>query len=393
MWKRLLSHGIAGSFGAVLFFPGVRRAVSSERFEAFFRRTCAKQKPLEGWPETMVLWERVRLLGRALEGNCVHRAPPQPVGLRVLRQPSDSTQPLVACASPTSRLRILSMNLWCSHFLGGSNRAARLQLLVQHLDEEHYDLLCFQELFTFGLGPTRLHAECQWLGQQLHKRGYAYSTVVPVAASSPWVGQDAGLAAFSRLPLEDVEVVRFSNCRALSQKGVLRLRVTTEHGPVDVHATHLEHSDQTKQATQVAEITDGIPRPGCTAGRTLVLGDMNICASRFRGPMYDLLSGAMGNKGLATNLSAGLAWTCDLSMARAPLSHPLHLLSEYPATSGSQTPEFGCTIDHCWMAPELAKNAHCSVVQLVGSNSEGGEFTASDHLGMVFEIELGGSGK
>jgi hypothetical protein len=96
------------------------------------------------------------------------------------------------------------------------------------------------------------------------------------------------------------------------------------------------------------------------------------------GKMYELLSAAMGNVGLSANLSAGCArtpcviplcvcvsgclrvclfgrmaklnvtmlrslllclsshrllWTCDMSMAREPMSHPLHLLSDYPAVA------------------------------------------------------------
>ena len=35
---------------------------------------------------------------------------------------------------------------------------------------------------------------------------------------------------------------------------------------MDIHATHLEHSDQEKQATQVAEITSAIPRRAVSEG-------------------------------------------------------------------------------------------------------------------------------
>ena len=48
------------------------------------------------------------------------------------------------------------------------------------------------------------------------------------------------------------KVERFSNTRALSQKGVLRLHLATAHGPVGLHVTHLEHSDREKQRVQVA---------------------------------------------------------------------------------------------------------------------------------------------
>ena len=47
---------------------------------------------------------------------------------------------------------------------------------------------------------------------------------------------------------------------------MLRFRVGTGAGPVDIHATHLEHSDQEKQATQVAEITSAIPRRAVSEG-------------------------------------------------------------------------------------------------------------------------------
>ena len=43
--------------------------------------------------------------------------------------------------------------------------------------------------------------------------------------------------------------------------GVLKVRVDLQRGrKLNLHATHLEHSDQGKQATQVAEIASGIVR-------------------------------------------------------------------------------------------------------------------------------------
>ena len=93
---------------------------------------------------------------------------------------------------------LCSQNIWNSHFLGGPHRAERLQLLVDHLDTEDYDICVFQELFTFGLGPVRMDAECRWLEQRLQERGYAFSTCEAVAAKAPMLGQDAGVQAFSR---------------------------------------------------------------------------------------------------------------------------------------------------------------------------------------------------
>ena len=472
MMRRALGRGIAAAFSVVAFTPGVRPLVSHPRFEGLFK---FESEPLGGWPQSIMIWARFRLLGQALESNCYHKPPPSPVRLRtVARQQAgcQEQQQQQPSSSRTDRLRILSQNLWCSHFLGGPIRVARLQLLLDHLDSAHYDLCVFQELFTFGVGPVRLNAECHWLQQQLHARGFEYSSVASVAASAPYFGQDAGLVAFSRLPLESAEVERFSNCRALSQKGVLRLRLATAHGPVHVHTTHLEHSDQDRQIVQLQEVAAGcrarqenspdaavhevevarVDSSGDVAAvaatvhvapRELVIGDMNICAARHRGPMYDLLQQAMAGVGLGRNLTAELGWTCDLSMAADPLEHSLHLLSQYPvlarqqrqeksvdfdtkssSSSPSSPPRWGATIDHCWLSPAWAEGARCSVLQMVGDSSSSsssssssagaaapehdqllppadnqlgrGEkregmqslFTASDHLGLVVDLPL-----
>jgi hypothetical protein len=183
MRRDLLARLIGGCFHAVGATPGVRSLVGQRWFEGTFRRLCSKQEPLEGWPATMALWDRWRLLGRALQNNCEYQLASQPLGLRVLRQPaaadgdggcaSDTLEAAAATATvagqevgrdpplPQRRLRIFSLNMWLSHFLGGPRRSARLQLLVDHLEEQEYDLCVFQELFSFGLGPLgRMGAEC-----------------------------------------------------------------------------------------------------------------------------------------------------------------------------------------------------------------------------------------
>eukprot|EP01047_Picozoa_sp_COSAG01_P018895 COSAG01_NODE_1035_length_11997_cov_95.509665_14_plen_305_part_00 len=183
MRRDLLARLIGGCFHAVGATPGVRSLVGQRRFEGIFRRLCSKQEPLEGWPATMALWDRWRLLGRALQNNCEYQLASQPLGLRVLRQPAaadgdggcapDTLEAAAATATvvgqevgkdpplPQRRLRIFSLNMWLSHFLGGPRRSARLQLLVDHLEEQEYDLCVFQELFSFGLGPLgRMGAEC-----------------------------------------------------------------------------------------------------------------------------------------------------------------------------------------------------------------------------------------
>jgi endonuclease/exonuclease/phosphatase family metal-dependent hydrolase len=412
------------AFDLVSFTPGVRFIVSHPAYEKIFRSVCHKQKPLEGWPQTMSLWERWRLLGRALQNNCNVQPPAYPLGLRVLRE-CEPPGASIARQDKTT-LRIFNQNIWNSHFLGGPNRAERLQLLVDHLDTEDYDVCVFQELFTFGFGPVRMDAECRWLEENLRERGYIFSTCATVASQAPMVGQDAGVQAFSRLPLDQITVTRFSNCRALSQKGILKARIELPTPPgsrsekVYLFATHLEHSDQAKQTVQVQELADCVQ--AVSGQPAIALGDMNICEGNYRGRMYGLLQQTMASVSIGHNLSAGLRWTCDHSMARDPTNHPLHLLSDHPATKNQAEaesperdfPKFGATIDHCWVATEWAAlGASATAMQLVGQiqrpaptqcehTSEGatgpdqaqlalhndGVFAASDHLAMVYELSL-----
>lgn len=421
--KRTLGRVIGLTFDLVSFTPGVRFIVSQPAYEEIFRRVCHKQKPLEGWPQTMSLWERWRLLGHALQNNCNVQPPAYSLGLRVLR---DHEPPRAALAGHTATLRIFNQNIWNSHFLGGPNRAERLQLLVDHLDTQDYDVCVFQELFTFGLGPVRMDAECRWLEQRLRERGYVFSTRAAVASQAPIVGQDAGVQAFSRLPLDQIKVTRFSNCRALSQKGVLKARIElpaalgNKSEKVYLFATHLEHSDQAKQAVQVQELADSVQ---AVSGRpAIALGDMNICEGNYRGNMYGLLQQTLASVKIGHNLSTGLRWTCDHSMARDPMNHPLHLLPDHPAQKNQADgrspertfPNFGATIDHCWVASEWAAlGASATAVQLVGQIQQSapiagerarqgasshvraqstlhndGVFAASDHLAMVYELPL-----
>ena len=106
--KRALGRCIGLAFDLVSFAPGVRCVVSHPKYEEIFRRACHKQEPLEGWPRTMSLWERWRLLGHAFQNNCNFRPPAYPLGLRVLRERDDPPAAVAAGAAPKNTLRIFS---------------------------------------------------------------------------------------------------------------------------------------------------------------------------------------------------------------------------------------------------------------------------------------------
>eukprot|EP01052_Picozoa_sp_SAG31_P011256 SAG31_NODE_634_length_13365_cov_182.161767_3_plen_465_part_00 len=425
MRRHSLRQALGFGFDALINKRELTRwLLSHPSFESYLRRRNAAQEPLGGWPSNgMSLTDRFRLLGEALQSNCHFlRSSSRPLLVKSIGGLAPELSIHTDENEQPSALRIFSLNTWCSHFLGGPRRAERLQLVIDHLETVRYDLVVFQELFTFGIGfrSFRFDGEQRWMATELRRLGYIHSSSAATATNAPWFGQDSGLCAFSRWPLVGTKVDRFSNSRRFSQKGTLRFKLSVPSNDVisemQLHVTHLEHSDKCKQARQVRELLDGV---GVVAGETtrggasdekvceLVLGDMNICAGKYRGPMYEMLHNAMAAAGFGSNLAANLQWTCDLSMAQNPVHHRLNLLTEddhaenltfssHRCTRASPTMlPFGCTIDHAWLSTSWAKfnGAHCTVVQLIGEvfDDRSGEkcaFTASDHLGLVIELPL-----
>merc|ERR1719316_2444057 len=72
-------------------------------------------------------------------------------------------------------LRVVSLNVWNSFFLGGPARAKRLRTLIRALCEG-YDVVLLQEAFAFTVAGRRDAREVDRLRAGLAKGGLAYQT-------------------------------------------------------------------------------------------------------------------------------------------------------------------------------------------------------------------------
>ena len=125
-------------------------------------------------------------------------------------------------------VRIFNMNTWMSFFVGGSDRRERMNRMLEYLYENNdkFDVLTFQELFTFALNRRKvLRQDLNYVVDALREIGYVHDTTDLMVRNTPNVGQNAGLLLMSRVPIEHAELVTFDSRRKFSAKGV-RSRVS-----------------------------------------------------------------------------------------------------------------------------------------------------------------------
>ena len=136
---RLFAHAAASNF--------VHRRPAAGRF-AKLRELPSAIDPGTGAPVIGVAADSGHLRGQHYDvarDPYAHRPSPN----AIIRTPTAND----ADSGELQWLRVLSLNTWCSHFLGGPARAERLQLLLDHVEQAaDYDVLVLQELFTFGAG-------------------------------------------------------------------------------------------------------------------------------------------------------------------------------------------------------------------------------------------------
>ena len=272
-------------------------------------------------------------------------------------------------------LRVFNLNTWMSFFVGGPNRRERMNRMLRFLNEEknQFDVLTFQEMFTFAMQKTRiLRADLNYVVDGLRDVGYVHDTGDLMVRNTPAIGQNAGLLVMSRVPIENAKLVTFDSRRKFSAKGVLRCELENHWV---IYNTHLEHKKTTLQRKQIETISNLIEDTNSKKTTSVLLGDFNLCP-REKPEMYTFLRDSMSANGtrIVRNLSENLPWTCDLRMAKDPEDTEL-FLTDHTERNVRVQQEWGVTIDHCWVVG-ASGSAKCNAVSL----------QASDHLGLAIEI-------
>lgn len=105
-----------------------------------------------------------------------------------------------------TKFSILCQNTWCSFFAGGPSRQQRLQILIDEIKQEqiknpNLNILCFQEVFLFALGPLMGSGDFEYLTKKLCDLGYIYYSD-PKLSLPKYIGCNNGLVTYSKQPFE-----------------------------------------------------------------------------------------------------------------------------------------------------------------------------------------------
>ena len=134
-----------------------------------------------------------------------------------------------------------------------------------------------QELFTFGWGWFGIDVvECSQFGRWMAELGLRYQSTA--VGATPRLGQNSGLAVYSRLPAVAAPPRVFEQHRKFSLKGWQEVTVELSRGGAGGGApptitfinTHLEHAQSGWSASDHA--TAARPRADNPAARTCVAG-------------------------------------------------------------------------------------------------------------------------
>jgi endonuclease/exonuclease/phosphatase family metal-dependent hydrolase len=264
------------------------------------------------------------------------------------------------CASPRPRrpgpLRVMSLNM-----LHGFPRFARLpqrlDLIVSEIRRQDPDIVCLQEVpWTLSLGSVADHLAQRTGLNHLYLR----------ANGNRWaILFEEGEAILSRYPLRDP-----ARRELEPQAGFFEHRVTlraiadTPSGPLSIVVTHLTHGDDgvnRAQAEALYAFVDGtVPPPA------VVAGDLNATPTS---PQIRALAGAW-----LDTFDAHPAPTCCIDDLAQPSASPLHQ-----------------RIDYLFLVPGSPPRLRLLTSRRIldaPAPLDGGWQWASDHVGLLAEIEL-----
>lgn len=269
-------------------------------------------------------------------------------------------------------MRILSHNVWChypmtyvpwkqcGHAIWGFRCKTRLELLARHINSVQYDVVCLQELFVLRLSSLyELRSNFDYMVDLLAQGGYVHhSDPCDSLRADRTIGQNSGVAIFSRHPLESVESVDFE-CTAerSNTKGFVVADVRRDGRLVRVVSAHLDARDWTAKSSQITQLADYLVRKASVVkAETVVCGDLNVCPQTRGsggyddGTQYAHLAAEFGRAGLTD------AW----------------------APEESQPTEGNATLDHIFYRADAWREEAKSVVRV--QDEEG--LSVSDHYGL-----------
>ena len=202
-------------------------------------------------------------------------------------------------------LRVLSHNVWC-HYMQqwyAPPASKRLECLFEAIQAQDYDVVLVQELFLFRVGPLANTHSFEVFTRAMLGAGYHLAS--DPRSSLPVIGQNNGLAIFSKLDVSVAPVSRsfVATGESVCVKGFVHARLSLGGGrTLHVVTTHLDSKQKPKavqdlQARQIRSEVLDVVLGGVegVSGAVLVAGDFNICSrgSKDDGQGYQKLVTAM----------------------------------------------------------------------------------------------------
>jgi sphingomyelin phosphodiesterase 2 len=198
---------------------------------------------------------------------------------------------LIASMTNALPLQVLTLNVWGIPY--SKHRRKRIPALAAVFAEQHYDIICLQEVWT--------PADLQLLARGAQAGGINYHHYFPSGA----VG--SGMAIFSRYPIIDADFYRYRlggtaetiwHGDYLAGKGVGLVRIETPAGVVDVYNTHAiaqYHPDEVDayrahRAAQLYEATRYI-NAETTRNPIIFCGDFNVRSTHLG---YEVIKTLLG---------------------------------------------------------------------------------------------------
>ena len=251
-------------------------------------------------------------------------------------------------------LRVMSLNV-LHGFPQFAHLEQRLDLVAGAIRETDADIVCLQEVPWAGAARARRLAERTGLNHlYLRANGNRWTLLF-----------EEGEAILSRYPLRGVAFVELEpRAGAFEHRMALRATATTPWGPIQAFSTHLTHGEPGVNAGQAASLAAFVA--GSDGGPALVAGDFNAEDDE---PQMRAL-GWVDTYRLANPDDPG--FTCcvqDLSAGRVE--------------------ELNKRIDYIFLVSAGgAKVVSSRRVLDQPSGTDGGRLWASDHVGLLSEIEL-----
>jgi endonuclease/exonuclease/phosphatase family metal-dependent hydrolase len=298
----------------------------------------------------------------------------------------------VVSGTDGSVLRVLTHNVWCHYpaslkpswrgaaeTMPGYAFAARLHLLADHIASAGYDVVAVQELFLYRLWPLADgDGNFNLFAERMANVGLIHRTDPKKSLHDDrWVGQNSGVAIFSRFEVLRTASVDFAvSAERNNTKGfvVVDVAVPAQTGSsatctVRVMCAHLDSMNWPAKSAQVKQLADHVvaARQAAAVDAEVLVGDLNICPQ----PVYD--DGA-NYRYLAEEMTrAGLQ--CARGDA-VPLSTFVGDVEQ--------------TLDHVFVSPTAFGAAGAATpmqYDVVRVRNDDG-VTASDHFGVSFTVRL-----